>query len=330
MAIEAKDHTTHNHLRRVEHYAIEVGKELGLSESELNALQAASLLHDIGKLAVPEHILTKPGKLTPQEFEKMKIHPVVGAEMLEHVNFPYPVGPIVKAHHERWDGNGYPLGLAGEEIPLGARILSAVDCLDALASDRQYRRALPLDEAMMVVRSESGKSYDPRVVEILGRSYRKLEEEAIRRNKPAVKLSVSARIARRREPAAGFQTDAAEDPKGDFRTQIASASREAQCTLELVSELGNSLGMAEMLSVLSSRLTQLIPCDAIAVYECKDEVLKPAYVDGRDRMLFSSLQIPLGKGPVGLGGETQQADSQRESSPVEPGYLNDPGRIQPA
>ena len=159
---------------------------MGLTKTELNALRAASLLHDIGKLAVPEHIITKPGKLTPQEFEKMKIHPVVGAEILEQVNFPYSVAPIVRAHHERWDGNGYPLGLAGEEIPLGARILSAVDCLDALASDRQYRRALPLDQAMAVVLNESGKSYDPRVVEILARRYRELEEEAVRLSKPGV------------------------------------------------------------------------------------------------------------------------------------------------
>jgi len=127
LAIEAKDQTTHSHLRRVQHYAIEIGKEMGLNEADLNALRAAALLHDIGKLAVPEYIITKPGKLTPQEFEKMKIHPLVGAEILEQVNFPYPVAPIVKAHHEKWDGNGYPLGLAGEEIPLGARILSAVD-----------------------------------------------------------------------------------------------------------------------------------------------------------------------------------------------------------
>jgi putative nucleotidyltransferase with HDIG domain len=179
LAIEAKDQTTRDHLSRVQHYAVEIGKEMGLTEEELNALRAASLLHDIGKLAVPEHIITKPGKLTPQEFEKMKIHPVVGAEILEQVNFPYSVAPIVKAHHERWDGNGYPLGLQREEIPLGARILSAVDCLDALASERQYRRSLPLDQAMAVVLDESGKSYDPRVVEILGRRYRQLEEEAV-------------------------------------------------------------------------------------------------------------------------------------------------------
>jgi putative nucleotidyltransferase with HDIG domain len=119
LAIEAKDHTTHEHLRRVRVYAVEVGKQLGLSGQELEALKAAALLHDIGKLAVPEHIISKPGRLTQEEFEKMKIHPVVGAEILERVSFPYPVAPIVRAHHEKWDGSGYPYGLTGEEIPLG-------------------------------------------------------------------------------------------------------------------------------------------------------------------------------------------------------------------
>ena len=127
---------------------MEVAKELDLKEDEIEALRAAALLHDIGKLAVPEHIINKPGRLTPEEFEKMKIHPVVGAEILERVRFPYPVVPIVRAHHEKWDGTGYPLGLRGTEIPIGARILSTVDYLDALASDRQYRRSLPLDQAM--------------------------------------------------------------------------------------------------------------------------------------------------------------------------------------
>jgi diguanylate cyclase (GGDEF)-like protein/putative nucleotidyltransferase with HDIG domain len=326
LAIEAKDQTTSDHLRRVQHYALQIGKEMGLSEEDLNALQAASLLHDIGKLAVPEHIITKPGKLTPQEFEKMKIHPVVGAEILEQVNFPYAVAPIVRAHHERWDGNGYPMGLVGEEIPLGARILSAVDCLDALASDRQYRRALPLDEAMAVVLDESGKSYDPKVVEILARRYRQLEEEAMRLSKPAAKLSVNARIERGNPPAAGFAAAASEDPQRDFRSQIAAAGREAQYTLELISELGNSLGMAEMLSVLSSRLTQLIPCDSIAVYERKDNVLGPVYVDGRDRMLFSSLQIPLGEGLSGWVAKHNQPILNGNPS-VEPGYLNDPKKF---
>ena len=145
LAIEAKDETTGEHLQRVRVYAMELAKELGLSEDETEALRAASVLHDIGKLAVPEHIISKPGKLTPEEFEKMKIHPIVGAEILEQVDFPYPVVPIVRAHHEKWDGRGYPNGLSGEDIPIGARILAAVDCLDALASDRQYRKALPLE-----------------------------------------------------------------------------------------------------------------------------------------------------------------------------------------
>jgi len=326
LAIEAKDQTTHNHLRRVQYYAIELGKEMGLTEVELSALRAAALLHDIGKLAIPEHIITKPGKLTPQEFEKMKIHPTVGAEILEQVNFPYPVAPIVKAHHEKWDGSGYPLGLMGEEIPLSARILSAVDCLDALASDRQYRRALPIDAAMAIVQSESGKSYDPRVVDVLAMRYRQLEEEAIRLHKPMSRLSVGARIEHGSAPALGFETAENHKPQGDFRAQIAAAGREAQYTLELISELGNSLGMEEMLSVLSSRLTQLIPCDAIALYECRDNVLVPIYVDGRDRMLFSSLRIPIGQGLSGWVAEHNKPILNGNPS-VEPGYLNNPTKF---
>src|ERR1700688_4086186 len=164
LAIEAKDHTTHTHLQRVRTYAVEIAKEIGLSRDEIEALRAAALLHDIGKLAVPEHIINKPGKLTPEEFERMKVHPIVGAEILERVAFPYPVAPIVRAHHERWDGSGYPAGLSGEQIPIGARILAAVDCLDALASHRQYRPALPLAEAMAKVKEMSGKSFYPQVV----------------------------------------------------------------------------------------------------------------------------------------------------------------------
>ena len=131
LAIEAKDQTTHDHLARVEVYAMAIGRELALSQDELQALETGALLHDLGKLAVPEYIISKPGRLTPEEFEKMKIHPVVGAELLEMVRFPYSVAPIVRAHHEKWDGSGYPNGLSGEDIPIGARILSAVDCLDA-------------------------------------------------------------------------------------------------------------------------------------------------------------------------------------------------------
>ena len=222
LAIDAKDHTTHDHLQRVQLYAVEIGKDLGLQEADLDALTAAAVLHDIGKLAVPESIISKPGKLTRAEFDKMKIHPVVGAEILERVDFPYPVVPIVRAHHEKWDGSGYPDGLKGEEIPIGARILAAVDCLDALASDRQYRRALPLDEAMAKVASEAGTSFDPAVVRALQARYRELETRAkASRPKTQPALSVDIKITRGGAPAAGFE---AESPR-NLRRHASCGSR---------------------------------------------------------------------------------------------------------
>src|SRR5579884_1238243 len=204
VAIEAKDETTHDHLRRVQVYATAIAKELGCSPAEIEAVRAAALLHDIGKLAVPEYILSKPGRLTPEEFDRIKIHPVVGAEILERVRFPYPVVPIVAAHHEKWDGTGYPSGLKGEQIPIGARVLTAVDCLDALASERQYRKALPLDEAMATIVSQAGSSFDPRVVEVLKRRYRELEKMAREAAVPETKLSVHTPVERGDAPAAGF------------------------------------------------------------------------------------------------------------------------------
>ena len=214
LAIEAKDYDTNNHLRRVEVYAVEVGKELRLSEGELKALRTAALLHDIGKLAVPEHIISKPGRLTAEEFEKVKIHPAIGAQILDRVNFPYPVVPIVRCHHEKWDGSGYPDGLQGEDIPLGARILSAVDCLDGLASDRPYRPALPLQDAIAKVMSEAGKSFDPRVVSILSKRYVELERLAKASNSGRTPFSRELIRFNNCEPGAGLQPAAARSPSG--------------------------------------------------------------------------------------------------------------------
>jgi putative nucleotidyltransferase with HDIG domain len=164
-AIDAKDQVTHGHIRRVQQHAIKLAHALGISDvSELRALEAASLLHDVGKLAVPEHILNKPSTLTPVEFEKMKRHANVGADILSSIGFPYPVVPIVRHHHESWDGTGYPAGLVANEIPIGARILAVVDCFDALTSDRPYRPRLSQHEAIRLLESRSGTMYDPRVV----------------------------------------------------------------------------------------------------------------------------------------------------------------------
>jgi len=331
LAIEAKDHTTHEHLQRVRVYAIEVGKELGVTGPELEALHAAALLHDIGKLAVPEHIISKPGRLTPEEFEKMKIHTLVGAEILERVRFPYPVVPIVRAHHEKWDGSGYPVGLRGAEIPIGARILSAVDYLDALASDRQYRRALPLKEVMQKLNAESGKSFDPKVVEVLHRRYEHLEEMAIAKSveDPNAPLSTSIKIERGLEPAAGFEKARAQDYAGrenTFLSSIAAARQEAQALFELSQDLGASLSLGETLSVFSVKLKPMVPYDAIAIYVRREEELVPEFVNGDNYRLFSSLRIPVGQGLSGWVAQNRKPIINGNPS-VEPGYLNDPTKF---
>ncbi len=331
LAIEAKDQTTHDHLQRVRIYAIEVAKELGVKGSELEALHAAALLHDIGKLAVPEHIIAKPGRLTPEEFEKMKIHTVVGAEILERVRFPYPVVPIVRAHHEKWDGSGYPFGLKGTEIPIGARVLSAVDFLDALASDRQYRRAMPLDEVMKRIAAESGKAFDPQVVEVLTRRYRTLENLAQTQAAASsgAPLPSMLKVARGLAPDAGFENAGTSDSLGreaTFLSSIAAARQEAQSLFELSQNLGASLSLGETLSVFSVKLKPMVPYDAIAIYILRDDVLLPEYVNGDNYRLFNSLRIPLGDGLSGWVAQNKKPIVNGNPS-VEPGYLNDPDKF---
>jgi putative nucleotidyltransferase with HDIG domain len=331
LAIEAKDDTTHTHLRRVQVYATEIGKELKLTEPELQALQAASILHDIGKLAVPDSIISKPGKLTPEEFEKMKVHPVVGAEILESVKFPYPVAPIVRAHHEKWDGSGYPAGLVGETIPIGARIISAVDCLDALASDRQYRRALTLEKALEIVVSESGKAFDPKIVEIISRRAVALEKMA--RAQPVdvepVKLSKDLKIERGLAPDAGFEETRGSLPQaGSTHVSIsgAAARREIQELCDFTQTLGGSLGVYETLSLLCARLKQIVPHDCVAIYVQQNNSLKAAYVQGENSRVFSSLEIPLGQGLSGWVLENNKPIVNGNPG-VEPGHLNDAAKF---
>ena len=329
LAIEAKDATTGEHLQRVRVYAMEMAKDLGLSEDETEALRAASVLHDIGKLAVPEHIISKPGKLSPEEFEKMKIHPTVGAEILEQVDFPYPVVPIVRAHHEKWDGSGYPNGLAGEAIPIGARILAAVDCLDALASDRQYRKALPLDEAMAKVAADAGKSFDPKVVGILQRRYIELEKLANEQPLQAPpKLSTDIKVARGSAPAAGFEESGSPDSNSagssaDCVTLISAARKHNQRIIGFIQQAGDALSSEDILSLLSVRLKHLVPHDAMAVYCPRNRVLTAEFVSGENSQLFSSLKIPHGEGLSGWVAQNHKAILNGNPT-VEPGYLNDP------
>ncbi|MBZ5663198.1 MAG: diguanylate cyclase [Acidobacteriia bacterium] len=333
LAIEAKDHTSHKHLQRVRVFAVEIAKELGFSQDEIEALRAAALLHDIGKLAIPEHIINKPGRLTPEEFEKMKIHTLVGAEILQRVAFPYPVAPIVRSHHERWDGTGYPDGLKGEEIPKGARVLAVVDCLDAVASHRQYRNAVSLDAAMEKVTSMSGSAFEPRIVDVLKRRYRELEKmvqsDATSAEETTLSKSTDDSVEARLEPAAGFEQSASisgSANEADFLSSIASARQEAQTMFELSQDLGNSLSLGETLSVLSMRLRKMIPYDSMAVFLLKEGRLVPELVSGDNFRLLSSLNIGLGEGLCGWVAEKRKPIVNGNPE-AEAGYVSDPAKF---
>jgi diguanylate cyclase (GGDEF)-like protein/putative nucleotidyltransferase with HDIG domain len=328
LAIEAKDHSTHDHLRRVQTYAVQLGKDLGLTDAELNALRAASMLHDIGKLAVPEQILSKPGRLTPEEFDRMKIHPIVGAEILDRVQFPYPVVPIVRSHHEKWDGSGYPYGLKREAIPIGARILSVVDCFDALTSERPYRRAMSADDAMKHLVSEIDTSFDPRVVAAIEKRYVELEQGVRRSETTKSPFPTVTNPNRSVAPSAGFADvpNAAEVRATSFLASIVSARQEAQLLFELAQTLGNSLSLRETLSVVAIRLKEMIPYDLIVFYVCQDQKLVPRYVHGVDYDLFRTLEMPIGQGISGWVAQHKKpiinGDPMAESK-----HLGDPTRV---
>ena len=286
VAIEGRDPEHRKHQRSVWSDAVEVGRQMGLGESDLLALRTAALLRNVGKLAVPEHILSKPGRLTKAEFDKMKIHPDAGAQIAEQAGFPYPVAPIVRSYHEKWDGTGYPAGLRGEQIPLGARILAAVDCLDALVSTRSYRCAYTLAEGIEHLKAESGKSFDPRVVEVLERHYRELERG------PAWRSFATL---------GGVPGDAA--GRG-FVSPIVAARQEVQHLFALAQDMGNSLSLDETFSVLSQHLKQLCPHDALVVYiRCEDQ-LQAEYASGAESGKLGSAVVPWGEGICGRAAAT--------------------------
>lgn len=189
MAIDAKDQVTHGHIRRVQKFAVGLANRIGVDDDrQLRAIEAAALLHDMGKLAIPEFILNKPGRLTQGEFDVMKTHAAVGADILSAIRFPYPVVPIVRHHHENWDGSGYPDGISGTAIPIGARILSVVDCYDALTSDRPYRPAMSDEQAIAILVQRRGSMYDPLVVDSFVREHESLKAEVERELAPSSAL----------------------------------------------------------------------------------------------------------------------------------------------
>ena len=263
-AIDAKDQTTHCHVRRVQIYAQGLGKLLNLSEAELAALKAGALLHDVGKLAVPDHILNKPGILTPAEFEKTKIHTIVGAEILSRVDFPYPVLPIVRHHHERWDGRGYPDGLKEDQIPITARIMSVVDCFDSMREDRPFRPRKSTEDALELLRKGAGAHFDPRIVDLFVDHLSKFESEiAAEGLADEIHASVpGSPIA----PAKDDQLHSHENKSFRAYDQIRNAHREVYALYEIARTFGSSLEVENTLSILVDKVGHIVPFDTCVVY----------------------------------------------------------------
>lgn len=280
LAIDARDRTTQRHLRRVQAYAVELGRSMGISEPEIEALKAGALLHDIGKLAVPEHILCKPGPLTREETGKMRIHPGIGVEILETIRFPFPLTEVVRSHHEKWDGTGYPDRLKGEEIPIAARILSVVDCFDALTSDRPYREPLSHDEALTYIRGEAGASFDPAVVQALVNNFERLgrlaeeldrTQEASRRDTNPLRRSIMETIR--------------------------SAQNELLSLYEIAQSIARSLNLDEAMGFIAGKIAHLVHyrCLVLYLYDKERRVLAARTVHGLHSQRLLSHTIALGE-----------------------------------
>ena len=299
LAIDAKDQTAQSHIRRVQVYAAGLARALGMAENEIQGVKTAALLHDIGKLAVPEHILSKPGPLTQEEFQKIRIHPQVGAEIISGVPFPYPVAPLILSHHERWDGKGYPAGLKGDEIPLGARILAVVDYFDALMSERPYHKAMSLEAALGLVRQEAGKALDPRVVQTFVDMYSALAAEAESSQEPARKLTRVAAQLPTAEPAVGLVHDS--PGRTNVFQDIALAHREIYALYEIAQAMGSSLGVSDTMALISSKLSNIVPfsCCALFLYNDDTETLRCRFATGVEADTIQQLTIRNGHGLTG-------------------------------
>jgi diguanylate cyclase (GGDEF)-like protein len=285
----------------VQVYAAGLARALGMPENEIQGVKTAALLHDIGKLAVPEHILSKPGPLTQEEFQKIRIHPQVGAEIISGVPFPYPVAPLILSHHERWDGKGYPSGLRGDEIPLGARILSVVDYFDALMSERPYHKAMSLEAAMGLLRQEATKALDPRVVQTFIDMYPALAAEAEASQEPARKLTRVPTHAPTAAPSVGLVDETSSSVRTNVFQDIALAHREIYALYEIAQAMGSSLGVSDTMALISSKLSNIVPfsCCALFLYSDESETLRCRFATGIESDVIQQLTIRNGHGLTG-------------------------------
>ncbi len=299
-AIDAKDQTTHCHVRRVQVYAAGMGRVLGLSDSEVAALRAGALLHDVGKLAVPAHILNKPGRLSAIEFEKMKIHTTVGAQLLSRVEFPYPVTPIIRHHHEQWDGLGYPDGLKGEQIPVTARVISIVDCFDSVREDRPFRRGMTRDEAIALLKLGAGKHFDPLITNLFLKHLPEFEIEI-------AKLGLTQQLpaANLLEPYMLTGIDMAQTrERGCYMAydEIKNAHQEVYALYEIARTFGASLDIQDTLARLVDKVGHVVSFDTCVVY-LYDETIgyaNAAHVSGKHASVLKSKCVAPGEGVTGF------------------------------
>ena len=305
LAIDAKDQVTHGHIRRVQRHTMALAAALGVrDEKQLDALRAAALLHDTGKLAVPEYILNKPGALTASEFERMKVHAAVGADILKNIEFPYPVEPIVRYHHENWDGSGYPEGIKGSDIPLGARILSVVDCYDALTSDRPYRPRMGRSQAEQVLLERRGKHYDPWVVDGFLQILDKLERQEAEEQRQANEDFLAAAKSRAQYEAISATT--AEDREFN----------------ELRRELPRAQSLAEAGDLLFRHIRRMLPAAGLALYVPRTDAteLIVTLAVGVGASALDGLRIPIGERISGWvfahGQPVVNSDATLEIGPV--------------
>ena len=246
-AIAAKDRYTHAHIQRVQHYALAIAQQLEITGDSLEAIRTGAVLHDIGKLGVPDYVLLKPGRLSPDEYAKMKRHPVIGVDILKPVEFPWPVADVVRHHHERWDGKGYPDGLAGENIPLGARVLSVADVYDALTSERPYREAWPHERATEYLVTEAGAQFDPRIVS----AFLQVVDAS---NAAMQSLEAEQQSAER----ANSENEAA-NTAWSASHQIGRTASELWVLYEVSQTLNSSAPIQERLALLARKLTAILP-----------------------------------------------------------------------
>jgi diguanylate cyclase (GGDEF)-like protein/putative nucleotidyltransferase with HDIG domain len=313
-AIDAKDQITHCHVRRVQVYAARMGEVFGLSDDKISALKAGALLHDIGKLAVPPHILNKPGRLTPAEFEKMKIHTVVGAQILSRVDFPYPVVPIIRHHHERWDGRGYPDRLKGEQIPITARIISVVDCFDSVREDRPFRRGMTIDEATALLRRGSGIHFDPHVVDRFLTHLSEFDAEIA-----ALGLQPASTGSVHDQPLPLSDVDMTQTrERGSYMAydQIKKAHGEVYALYEIARTFGTSLDLEHTLESMVDKVGHVVPFDTCVVY-FYDELKGYAtarHAVGKYSELLKGRCIAPGEGVTGFALANRSAVNQLHPS----------------